>query len=203
MASHTRPAHPITRGTTTPSRRPTCCDGPKWALTCANSSCDGCDGAVPSPSHPSQTTPREPFGSPATRPVTPVESTGLPLAPLPTPVPPPSLHYTVTPIDARGRLADRSPVRTLGWQPGQPITITAARRAILVTAVIGGAESITRQGHLRLPAHLRHAFHLSTGERLLVAAAPTPAVLIVHTLALLESIFFADHALALFAEAAR
>jgi bifunctional DNA-binding transcriptional regulator/antitoxin component of YhaV-PrlF toxin-antitoxin module len=119
------------------------------------------------------------------------------------PTPPPSLYYTVSPIDARGRLADRSPVRALGWRPDQPITITVRQQAIVVTPQAGGADSITRQGHLRLPARIRHIYHLNTGDRLLVAVAPTPGVLVAYTVALLESILLEHHATASSAEAAR
>jgi bifunctional DNA-binding transcriptional regulator/antitoxin component of YhaV-PrlF toxin-antitoxin module len=118
---------------------------------------------------------------------------GLPLAPLSVPTPAPSLYYTVTPVDARGRLADRSPIRALGWQPGQPITITVLQQSIVVTPQPGGA-SITRQGHLRLPARIRHVRDLNVGDRLLVAAAPTPGVLVAYTMALLETILLEHHA---------
>jgi hypothetical protein len=106
----------------------------------------------------------------------------------------PSLYYTVTPIDARGRLADQSPIRALGWPPSQPITITVIQQAIIVTAHADAADSITRQGHLRLPARIRHHCHLNPADRLLVAAAPTPGVLLIYTTALLESILQAHHA---------
>jgi len=128
---------------------------------------------------------------------------GLPLAPLAVPTPPPSLYYTVTPVDARGRLADRSPIRALGWRPGQPITITVLQQTIVVTSQAGGAESITRQGHLRLPASIRHLCRLNAGNRLLVAAAPTTCVLVVFTMALLESILLDHHATTPAGEAAR
>jgi hypothetical protein len=117
---------------------------------------------------------------------------GLPLAPLAVPTPPPSLYYTVTPVDARGRLADRSPIRALGWQPGQPITITLLQQAIVVTAQTGAADSITGHGHLRLPARIRHRCRLNTADRLLVAAAP-PGVLVAYPMALLESILLQHH----------
>jgi hypothetical protein len=118
---------------------------------------------------------------------------GLPLAPLSVPSPAPSLYHTVTPVDARGRLADRSPIRALGWQPGQPITITVRQRAIVVTAQAGAADCITRQGHLRLAARIRHICRLNAGDRLLVAAAPPFGVLVAYTMALLESILLRHH----------
>jgi len=218
MTSDTRPTHPVTPVTTNPSRRHAHRDGRGRAVTCANGSCDGRDGFRPTPSQPLHTALAAPCGRPATRPVTPGTGTpsygslvehlasalasgetpartagvGLPLAPLPTTTSTPSLYYAVTPIDARGRLADRSPIRALGWPPGQPITITVTQQAIIVTAQAGGTESITRQGHLRLPARIRHSCHLNTGDRLLVATAP-PGVLVAYTTALLESMLLLHH----------
>jgi hypothetical protein len=83
---------------------------------------------------------------------------------LPVPTPPPSLHYTVTPVDARGRLADRSPIRALGWLPGQPITITVLQRAVVVTAQAGAADAITGQGHPSGGGLWCHAASLATSD---------------------------------------
>lgn len=216
MTNDTRPAHPVTPVTATPSRRRTSCDGWKSAPNCANRSCDRCDGLRPTPSHPSQTALAEQYGGPAAQPVTRLtraaesdrstgllDHVGLPLAPLSEPTPRPTQYFTVTPIDARGRLADRSPIRALGWQPSQPITITVIRHAIVVTAHAAGAESITRQGHLRLPAGIRHACRLNAGDRLLVAAGPTAGLLAAYTMALLESILLEHHTAASSGEAPR
>ena len=216
MTNDTRPTQPVTPVTATPSRRHNRCDGHKWAATCTNDSCDACDGVRPTPSHPSQTGLVQRSGNPATQPVTRSKSrplvehvasvlasreeptcttgAGLPLPPLSAPAPSPSLYFTVTPVDVRGRLADRSPIRALDWQPGQPITITVLQQTIIVTSQAGGAESITGQGHLRLPAGIRHAFRLNSGDRLLVAAAPTAGVLVVYTMAMLESMLLDHHA---------
>lgn len=204
MTGDTRPSQPVTPVTVHPSRRHPRCDGREWALACANGSCDGCDGFRSTPSRPSPTASVQRCGSPAARPVTPGrEGAGLPLPPLSVPTPLPSLYYTVTPIDARGRLADRSPIRALGWRPGQPVTITVTEQVVVVTAQAGGAESITRQGHLRLSARIRHACRLNAGDRVLVAAAPTPGVLAVYTMALLESILREHHATTSSGEAPR
>jgi hypothetical protein len=89
--------------------------------------------------------------------------TGLPLAPLLPPMPAPSLYCALTPIDDRGRLADRSPIRALGWPPGQAITISVVQETVIVVSQPTGAESITRQGHLLLPARVRHICRLNAG----------------------------------------
>jgi len=122
-----------------------------------------------------------------------IQVTGLPLAPLLAPIPAPSLWCALTPIDDRGRLANRSPIRVLGWLPGQPITISVVQETVVVSSGSNGAESITRQGHLRLPAHVRHLCRIIPGDRLLIAAAPGPGVLVGYTTASLESILLKHH----------
>src|SRR2546423_10529947 len=61
-----------------------------------------------------------------------MQVTGLPLAPLLLPMPAPSLYCALTPIDDRGRLANRSPIRAVGWPPGQSITISIVRQPVVV-----------------------------------------------------------------------
>jgi len=122
-----------------------------------------------------------------------IQVIGLPLAPLLAPMPAPSLYCAVTPIDDRGRLADRSPIRALEWSPGQPVTISVVRETVVVTSGPNGAESITRQGHLRLPAHVRHLCRITAGDRLLIVAAPGPGVLVGYTTPSLESILLKHH----------
>jgi hypothetical protein len=119
--------------------------------------------------------------------------TGLPLAPLLPPMPAPSLYCALTPIDDRGRLADRSPIRALGWLPGQSITISVVQETVVVVSQSTGAESITRQGHLRLPVRIRNICRLTPGNRLLIAAAPGSGVLVGYTMSSLESILLKYH----------
>jgi hypothetical protein len=122
-----------------------------------------------------------------------MKGSGLPLAPLLPPTPASSLYCALTPIDDRGRLAARSPIRALGWPPAQPITISVLQETVVVISQPTGTESITRQGHLRLPAHVRHLCHLTPGDRLLIAAAPGPGILVGYTMPLLESILLTHH----------
>jgi hypothetical protein len=99
-----------------------------------------------------------------------------------------ALYCTVTPMDCHGRLADRSPLRAVGWPAGQPVTITASPEGQLVTVRAGGPNAITRDGHLRLPAHIQRGCHLTAGDRLLVTAATAPARLAVYPMATIEKI---------------
>jgi hypothetical protein len=112
----------------------------------------------------------------------------LPLPQLVTPVPRSDLFCAVTPIDDRGRLADRSPVRAAGWAPGQPVTISATHDRRLVIVQADGLETITRHGHLRLPARIRHACGLLAGDRLLVTVTASPRQLTVYPMTTAEGI---------------
>jgi hypothetical protein len=119
-----------------------------------------------------------------------VDGHGLPVTPLLTYPPETSSHYVVTAVDARGRLADASPVRKLAWAPGTPVTLHVVRGQVVVAtrSRTAGRHAITRQGHLRLPAAVRHACRLRVGARVLVAAHPGPGVLVVFTTRVLDGV---------------
>jgi hypothetical protein len=113
---------------------------------------------------------------------------GLPLPRFSPPVPRSDLFCTVTPMDRRGRLADRSPIRAAGWPPGQPVTISASRDPHLVIVQACGPETITRDGHLRLPARIRHGCKLSAGDRLFITVTTAPPIVAVYPMATIETI---------------
>ena len=112
----------------------------------------------------------------------------LPLPPMSPPAQRSDLYCTVTPIDCHGRLADRSPLRAAGWPPGQPISITATPDGRLVTVRAVGPNTTTRDGHLLLPAHVRRACRLATGDRLLVIVTTAPTRLTVYPMTTVETI---------------
>jgi hypothetical protein len=119
---------------------------------------------------------------------------GLPVAHLASPTLVSSTHYTVTAIDGRGRLADRSPLRVLQWPPGFPVAVSVVQGAVVVVPSRKGREVITRQGHLRLPAAVRHLCRLKAGDRLLLAACPDRSLLLAYTMAALDAMVLAYHA---------
>jgi len=59
---------------------------------------------------------------------------GLPVPVLGLPARRTSAHYTVTTVDARGRLADASPLRILQWTPRLPIALTVIFGAVIAAA---------------------------------------------------------------------
>lgn len=119
---------------------------------------------------------------------------GLPVAHLVRPARNASLHLVVTTVDGRGRLADRSPLRMLGWTAGQPVAVSLAVSALVIVVRAGGSQAITGQGHLRLPVAIRRVCRLETGDRVLVVACPQQGLLAVYPMATVEEMFLAYHA---------
>ncbi len=67
---------------------------------------------------------------------------------------------------------------------------------VMVSSRANGTEAIARQGHVRLPARVRHACRLGCGDRLLMAAYPDRDLLLIYTMAALDMMVLA-HATAM------
>lgn len=120
---------------------------------------------------------------------------GLPVAHLAPRTVASTMYCVVTPMDSRGRLADRSPLRILQWPPLLPIAVSVlGEGAMLVIPSRSGLDKITRQGHLRLPVAVRQALRLKIGDRLLAVACAERRLLLVHTMAALEAMIAAHNA---------
>lgn len=78
-------------------------------------------------------------------------------------------------VNYAGRVAERSVLSSLGWEPGTPIHLEAALPdVIVVTSPPDGAYAIARNGQLPIPAPIRRAVRLRIGHRVLLAAHPGP-----------------------------
>ncbi|GAA3989617.1 hypothetical protein GCM10022247_05290 [Allokutzneria multivorans] len=80
--------------------------------------------------------------------------------------------YGLAAVDCRGRVADRVVMTALRWKPGMRLDIHEARGLLVVQAALGGVFAVTKQGHLRLPASVRHCCGLVPGDRVLLVADP-------------------------------
>jgi bifunctional DNA-binding transcriptional regulator/antitoxin component of YhaV-PrlF toxin-antitoxin module len=88
--------------------------------------------------------------------------------------------YGVAVLDCHGRIADQAVLRALGWTPGVGLDISATRDLLTVRARVDGAagrSGVTPQGHVRVPAPVRHICGLRPGDRVLLAADPSSGVL--------------------------
>jgi hypothetical protein len=76
--------------------------------------------------------------------------------------------YGPSAVDDRGRLADRVVLRALSWPVGRRLDIRGSRPC--------RQHQVTGQGHVRIPAVLRHRCGLATGDRVLLGRPrPVPS----------------------------
>lgn len=97
-------------------------------------------------------------------------------------------YYATTTVDDRGRIGNRSPLRELGWVAGSAISFRIVEGVVVVARAASGGQRIGRQGHLRLPATVRHLCRLAGGNQVLVVAVRDLDVLEVYPMALVDSL---------------
>ncbi|MFJ5599902.1 AbrB/MazE/SpoVT family DNA-binding domain-containing protein [Micromonospora parva] len=105
-----------------------------------------------------------------------------------------TLVYGLAATDNSGRIADRTVIRALGWGPGTRLHIRETSGVIVVRLDRQGVFTVTGQGHLHLPAAVRHWCGLTAGDRVLLAANPADGLLVVHPPAALDAMVVAVHA---------
>lgn len=108
-----------------------------------------------------------------------------------------SVLYGIARVDASGRVASRELVAALGWNPGDRLDLTVIAAAILIRAAAGGLLAVPRKPGIVLPAAARHRCAISTGDHVLLAAAPRYGIVIVHTMSALDDMLARHHATAL------
>lgn len=99
-----------------------------------------------------------------------------------------SLTYQIASIDGRGRISDRSSIRTLGWRPGDRLSIEiVSGNIVLVRPQRHGLCKLNQQEYVRLPAAVRHWCGMQAGKRVFLSAAAGHDVLVVHSMLTLDS----------------
>jgi bifunctional DNA-binding transcriptional regulator/antitoxin component of YhaV-PrlF toxin-antitoxin module len=104
------------------------------------------------------------------------------------------MRYGLARIDASGRVADRSILKTLGWCSGDSLVITVVDSAIVVHRDPSGVFAVPAAPYLTLPALVRRRAGVRAGDQLLVAADATCGVLVIHPLAALDTMLVTYHA---------
>lgn len=123
----------------------------------------------------------------------PPRGTGLPVAELHTATRDQSVCYGFSTMDARGRLANRSPLRALAWEPGQRLAMSPANDYVVAAPCRTGTAAITRQGHIRVPAEVRHCLELQAGAQLFMVAYVPYALIVLYPLHALDAMLRAYH----------
>ena len=98
-----------------------------------------------------------------------------------------SALYGLASLDCNGRIADNNLLRALGWDAATRLDIREQGGLLLITSISQGVFSLTRGGHLRLPATARRWCGLAAGDRVLLMAEPDDGLLVVHPPAALDA----------------
>ena len=99
-----------------------------------------------------------------------------------------AIIYGLSAVDDRGRLADRTIMQALGWAAGLRLDISETNGRLVIRPREHGAFHVTGQGHLRIPASLRHRCGLEPGDRVLLAADPHQRQLVAYPPAALDAL---------------
>jgi hypothetical protein len=73
------------------------------------------------------------------------------------------------------------------------IAVSVTQGAVVIVPHHDGRHTVTRQGHLRLPASIRHLTRMKAGDRLLLAACPHRDFLVAYPMAALDAMVLAYH----------
>jgi hypothetical protein len=118
---------------------------------------------------------------------------GLPVARLLEPARASVMWYSVTTVDDRGRMSDRSPIRLLAWRAGQRIRVVAIHRILLLSTSPSGTAYVTQQRHLRIPLGIRRGCRIAPGARLLAAACREHNLLALYPATVVDEALTAYH----------
>lgn len=105
-----------------------------------------------------------------------------------------SMMCRIASVDGRGRVAEQSVVRALGWGEGERLDVRVVSGAIMVRADPGGVFALARRCHVPIPAAVRRWCGLATRDRVLLAVDSDRGVLLVHTMTAVEEMLRSRHA---------
>lgn len=103
------------------------------------------------------------------------------------------MTYGMGRVDASGRVADRSIVQRLGWMHGDRLDITIVSGIVLIRPNPDGAFVLSSKPYVIIPAPVRRWCGISAGDKVLLAAAPESGVLVIHTMATLDTMIVNYH----------
>ncbi len=111
----------------------------------------------------------------------------LPIANLLDDVDQSAMYYSVTPVNDRGRLADRSALRVMQWSALQKLEFEVVPGIVIVSKVTSGRWAVTSHGHLHLPSSIRLAAGIGSPGRVLMAAETRGSRLFIFTMDKLDN----------------
>lgn len=89
--------------------------------------------------------------------------------------------YRLRPVDSAGRIDDQRLVALMGWLPGNRLAWSVRDDLAFLSVGVEGTARITVHRCLRLPAELRYATGIRSGDRVLLAPDPAHGVLVLFS----------------------
>jgi hypothetical protein len=105
-----------------------------------------------------------------------------------------SMLYDIGRVDGSGRVASNDIINALRWQPSTKIDVIPTPRTIVIRTAPGGQFRVPRRPCIIIPAHARRPHSISTGDHVLIAAAPDHGLVIVYPLSALDEMISRYHA---------
>jgi bifunctional DNA-binding transcriptional regulator/antitoxin component of YhaV-PrlF toxin-antitoxin module len=103
------------------------------------------------------------------------------------PAVPDDVLYGFGRIDGSGRVADRAMTSSLGWRPGDRLTLTAAGAGVVIARRDpGGMVTLPAKPYIVIPAALRRRCGLRPGDRVLLAVFPARDALAAYSFAVVD-----------------
>ncbi|MEU1523929.1 AbrB/MazE/SpoVT family DNA-binding domain-containing protein [Nocardia rhamnosiphila] len=96
--------------------------------------------------------------------------------------------HRIRPVDTNGRVVDKAIVDALDWHPGDRLSWRVTGGLVLITRPGHGRRGVTKYGHIAIPAAVRHAAGIRIRDRVLLAADPDQALLVVYPAHVLDDI---------------
>jgi len=99
-------------------------------------------------------------------------------------------------MDESGRVGDRTVIGTLGWKPGDRLTLIGAEGVIVARRDPAGLVVMPAKPYVVIPAVLRRRCGLQAGDRVLLAVFPGEDALAAYSFAVVDQALRAHASLA-------
>ncbi|MFL6118766.1 hypothetical protein [Actinophytocola sp.] len=103
------------------------------------------------------------------------------------------MTYAISRVDESGVVAATHVLERLGWRTGDRLSVTTARNVIVVRRKPEGLQVVPKRRLLVIPAAVRRACGIRTGDSLLLAAAVEVDTVLIHPPAVLDKMMTLYH----------
>jgi hypothetical protein len=105
-----------------------------------------------------------------------------------------SMLYTIGRVDRSGRVKNRELTDAVRWQPGDRLAMTLTPSAVVFCPAPDGLLRVPPRPCIALPVTARRLLSITSGDELLLAAAPEYRIVITHTMQIMEDMLVSFYA---------